>query len=76
MKIAVLAGNHSEYNQFISDLADNIGCSLYQALETFQYIDSIDKARGYRFIGVVVYGTYYERPNIDEIRKYILYNIR
>lgn len=72
MKIAVLAGNHAQFKDFLVN-SDFVHLDDF---ETFVYIDSTDKIRGYRFDGLIVYGTWYERKDINDITEYLLNNLK
>ena len=72
MKIAVLAGSYKEYKDFLFD--SNL--TRNNDVETFIYVESMNKSYGFRFNGLILYGTWYTRKDAIELKERILYNLR
>lgn len=57
--IAVLAGNHYQYDEYI--LKNDLDKRRYF------YVSSVDSIRGKRKLKYILYGSYYERKDFDKI---------
>ncbi len=65
-KIAVLAGNKEQFNQFLRE--NNL------TEEECQYVRSEEDIMGRKFTNIIKYGTYWQNPAYHLLEEKLIYN--
>ena len=69
--VAVLAGNHAQYINFIRDKCRETGRTLIDVEHEYRHIDRYYYAAGIDFASYITIGTFHERKDAQEILRAI-----